>query len=292
MTSNIKPIITSSDDVEKKQMISKLRNFQFTDQVDYESNTVLYVETGIATEKQLRDCFMSITQFDVDNHSNFKSCKFSIVMQKNQHPITKKWNTSGYAYVWISDPKIFNMLLGKNPDGSHRIGYRHDPRYTIHSSIIENGDIEPIIPQIQVELPPLLTIPGYKYTSEQISILKQQITKEECVPNTGFFRVSAALVRKYIEDKSTNVLTGLIPNWIDEKIMLKFFRKFSTSPSNKYPQVKILVTRTRRAFVTFSPNTIDGPSTRLMVRNYRFSDPKGIYNDIYLRFDHPPQRHK
>ncbi len=245
---------------------------------------------GIATESQLKASLIKITQpLDKSGRpsSVHKRCNFCISIPGSSNKANQKQNTSGYAYVWISNRNIFNNLLGLNIDGTERVVYENDK--SVHLLKDEDG-IECIVPKKRAILDPLIKLSGFEYTPKQVNIL-QQVSPKDIIPKLGYFRISAALIKKYIDGKSTNVLTGLIYNWIDDRMLFKFFKKFSTARNTvkKYPLVKILSTpQGPRAFVTFSPQTLDGQSVILLVKSFKFSDPTGLYNDVYLRFDHPP----
>ncbi len=84
----------------------------------YDNNT-LYVEFDLATEQQISSCIdHAIKQLKIP-------CSFFLNLVKNKNGETFK-----YAYVWVSNPKVYNALIGLNLDGSKRVETVKDPEWS------------------------------------------------------------------------------------------------------------------------------------------------------------------
>lgn len=79
----------------------------------------LYISFDLATEQQISACIdHAIKQLKTP-------CKFFLNLVKN-----KNGDTFKYAYVWVSNSKVYNALTGLNLDGSKRVKMIKDPKWT------------------------------------------------------------------------------------------------------------------------------------------------------------------
>ena len=164
----------------------------------YDTHT-LYVTTGLATAKQLSECINSAV---------------SQVSKKLRRGITTTFKTniihdrSGasmeFGFLWITNPEVYHMLLGRNPDGSERVILKDDPSWiscdekekkkdqeteeidlledfetsTFEWGLEETENDKLKVPQIRIEQEPLMVLPPYTYTSEQYEKMKKKIRSE------------------------------------------------------------------------------------------------------------------
>jgi hypothetical protein len=162
--------------------------------VKYMDTYTVYVESGVATQEQVIGC-MKKAIGEAEKILKVKdSCKFKVNLI-----LDKEGKYFGFGYIRVSNPKIYWMLLGKNPDGSERVEERVDPNWKMPTHPNEGLSIEQILdknknkswfdiskeddifvqPKIKVVLPPLVTIPGFLYDKEQIAHLKELQQEEQ-----------------------------------------------------------------------------------------------------------------
>ena len=125
-------------------------------------------------------------------------------------------------------------------------------------------------------LPPLVTIPGYRYTEEQRQHLLEM--KHVNVPEIGHFEIGNAVLNEVKSNESPNIL---LSTRIDDEALFPFlktiFTKYTSNPSTKarvefkdqiimdtYPI--IIRTSTGTAFVVFDPQTQDAKKAILMTK--------------------------
>lgn len=173
-----------------------------------------------------------------DNHTIFINCDCATVEQiaksfddallnyRNQYDkkITSKFminlikgpggESYGIGFVFISNPQVYNLILGKNPNGSDRIEYRPDPSWKpsdkLEKEVIDEPEFtqgkswaefmeeeeeynrkvkefenKDICPQIPVILEPLMKLVPMQLTKEQINERYDKIkkSKEDFNPN-------------------------------------------------------------------------------------------------------------
>ncbi len=165
-------------------------------------NRTLYIRCDCASAEQIYNSFKeALTTYqklcpDLD-------CRFRVNLVE-----TREGKSLGKAFVFVTDPRVYHVLLGRNPDGSDRIEYRDDPSWsppsdgnvsndagwsTISTPVsvlkmdwandeeveevkfISNTSNKQVCPKIPVPLDPLVTLPPYKLSSKQIEEKRAKI---------------------------------------------------------------------------------------------------------------------
>ena len=234
----------------------------------------VYVESGVATQEQVVNC-MKKAIADAEKILKVKnSCKFKVNLI-----LDKEGKYFGFGYIRVSDPRVYWMLLGKNPDGSERVEEKLDPNWKMpsHTHPNEGLSIEEIVeknkdrswfdiskeedlyvqPKIKVVLPPLVTIPGFLYDKEQIAHLKELQREEQeeedeefvdpaiiekklqDIPNIGYFEIS----RAYASDPEPGMMKNrLCARKVPDWIPAEAFKAiFSFYVSHESTKEKVLV---------------------------------------------------
>jgi len=225
----------------------------------YDTHSI-YCDSGVATESQISECLKQSIK-EAEKILGYKTnCKFKVNLI-----VGKDGEYFGFGYVRVSDPKIYWMLLGRNPDGTERIEEFPDPNWTPPKNkneglsydeileknykkswidLVEEEDayIQPIITKV---LPPLLTIPGYEYDAEQIEHLKE-LAREKGeknleIPKIGCFEIS----RGYATDPGPGMLKYRIcarnvPDWIPLEAFKTIF-SFYVSEESKVKKGSVRV---------------------------------------------------
>jgi hypothetical protein len=224
------------------------------------------VESGVATQEQVAEC-MKKAIADAEKILKVKnSCKFKVNLI-----VDKEGKYFGFGYIRVSNPKVYWMLLGKNPDGSERVEEKLDPNWKMPENPNANLTFDEILeknrnktwydiskeeeqfvqPKIKVVLPPLVTIPGFHYDKDQIAHLKDlaredaeneneegeqeegELTLKE-VPDIGYFEIS----RAYASDPEPGMLKNRlcarnVPDWIPVEAFKGIFSFYVSNESKK-----------------------------------------------------------
>ena len=214
--------------------------------------------------------------------------------------VKKKGVRTGRGFVWISNAKVYHMILGRNPDGTRRINRYEDPNWvepefnpfapSSSTSWADMLDEEEAMkaPIIEEHLPPLIAIPSIKLTPEQQSHHEEKATQVSV-------HAEAALAHAVEVGLSHNVLrSSAVPAEMDEKFIKAEFQCFSTSKTTfpirvgkaksdviheTFPYVKIVNHRTPRgeervAYITFDSATRDASFAFHMMRHREYTNKK------------------
>lgn len=297
--------------------MSKLRK-------QYYDEHTLYVTSGVAKEDQIVKCLKeSIRQLEEKTGKKYKCwVKVNLIVDKNG-------GYFGFGYIRISNPEIYWMLLGRNPDGTERSREYPDPDWVpplpkpktrssekkSWSEMMEDDDMY-IHPIIREELAPLMTVPGYKYDQFQREHLKTLAEKDVggeviSIPEMGYFEISRAYAHKP-DGKAHNILRAQkVPSWIPERIFKNVFSPYATDNKNKFPR-KVGNTKIKDSYpfitildgkdnskivlVEYDPSTQDGMFALLMTRKVRIKHPTNkslkctiIFNHAYESRSRRPQ---
>jgi hypothetical protein len=275
--------------------------------LNFYDNHTLYIKCESASSEQIRQSFsealikyQNITKTTLD-------CKFKVNLVENREGISY-----GFAYVFVSDPAVYHMILGKNPDGSDRIEYRDDPSWIASvdedsvndggwsvisgsilnftmdinwSDMVEEEEFEHrkkrhTRPKILVVLDPLMTLPPYRLTDNQILSKRCKIAADnkynqnfDGVPveisEMAYLSVNRAMVSSLDPKFMHNILKCKdIPVYITKDDLKVQFSPFASDSktfqerfikgrriSETYPFVNISVDNV--AFIIFDPRTHD-----------------------------------
>lgn len=193
----------------------------------------VFVESGVATVEQVSLCMKKAIS-DAEKYLKIdNTCKFKVNLI-----VDKEGKYFGFGYIRVSDPRVYWMLLGKNPDGTERVEERLDETWKMPPNPNEGLTLEEILeknknkswydigkeedlyiqPKIKSVLPALVTIPGFSYDRDQIIHLKELAVEngsEITVPKIGYFEIS----RAYATDPEPGMLKHRlcarnVPDWI------------------------------------------------------------------------------
>lgn len=275
----------------------------------YDSHT-LFIKCECASAEQIRQAFTeALTNYQSRTKSRI-DCRFRVNLVEN-----RAGESYGIAFVFVTNPTVYHMLLGKNPDGSDRVEYRDDPSwsppsdgdnvndagwstisapiYTAHmdwSDIMEKEDeyeeqirkekARHTCPKIPFPLEPLMTLPPYHLTPDQIKSKKSKIISDNEgkvnfdvslveIPTAAYFSVDRAMVTSVDNKYMPNILKCKdIPDWITKEDLKVQFAPYASDSKTlqeryikgrrveeTYPFVNI--NDDRVAFIIFDPSTRD-----------------------------------
>ena len=171
-------------------------------------NHTLFIKCDCATKDQICSAFRdALTNYQNDNNCSL-DCRFRVNLVED-----REGNSFGIAFVFVTNPAVYHMLLGKNPDGSDRIEYTNDPSWVapadgeltndfgwssfsdpIYTPGMDWGEISDledeyerkleeernrhVCPKIPNQLKSLMSLPPFKLTLEQIEAKRSKIITE------------------------------------------------------------------------------------------------------------------
>jgi hypothetical protein len=222
----------------------------------YYNESTLHVTSGIARQEQLEAALKAVFKQIRDHYTDegYETAHFIANVITDT-----KGNIFGYAYVWVSDPRIYYMLVGMNPDGTERYEEYEDPNWVEPSedrpetSIVgvnwaditeqeEELDEKYTRPMIRRQLPPLVRLPGYQYDEEQLKkaaeLVKSSAGEEVPVPKLGYFEVSRSWVSNVDANlDETTLCCRMAPNWVTEEMIRPVFERYSTDTELRHGTV-------------------------------------------------------
>lgn len=231
--------------------------------IRYMDFQTIYCESGVANKEQVSEC-LKVAIEQADRVLGVKTnCKYKVNLI-----LSKEGKYFGFGYIRVSDPRIYWMLLGKNPDGTERVQEYLDPNWVPPPNPNEGLTLEQMMernknmswhdrakeedlfiqPKIKVTLPPLVTIPGFLYDEEQIAHLRELAEENGdenlkgqafggsqnanlCneIPTVGFFEISRAYATDPEPGKMKNRLCARnVPDWIPEEAFKAIFSFYTT----------------------------------------------------------------
>jgi len=296
---------------------------------NFYDNHTLFIKCDCASVEQIRQAFLeALTTYQKEHQSDLK-CRFKVNLVED-----RERKSFGIAFVFVTNPAVYHMLLGKNPDGSDRIEYREDPSWfppndgdqvndagwsTISAPVYTPGmswgeitDLEDeyevkmqekrnrfTCPKIPVPLDPLMVLPPYHLTKEQVAEKRAKIITENEgksnfnpemveIPDVAYFNVDRAMVTPVDPKFMSNILKCKgIPDWITkEDLKLQFSPYASDSITLQERYVKgrcveetypfVNINDDRVAFIIFDPSTHDAQFALHMMKKTiitkKFSD--------------------
>ena len=183
--------------------------------------------------------------------------------------IDSKGKHYGYGYLRVTNPELYHILCGNNPDGTERIHYIDNPEYTpiamegaSWADIVDDEESS----KTEIRDPPLFESPVLKLSKKRQAEIKEVYVTEgitDTVPEITTVAFDAAYVNALDDKYHPNVLfTTGVPSWVDEKMLSKIFKKYSTV-TDKYPIIKL---RNERVEIVFSPQTRDAQFCLLITK--------------------------
>lgn len=246
----------------------------------YDDHT-LYVKCGDATAEQISNAFYCALTTYLENSSDpiETDCRFRVQMVVNkQGQCLKK------AFVYVTDSRIYYMLLGKNHDGTDRIEYREDSSFIVPSAgkiVNDAGWTTPLhkrMPRkIPINLPPLIVLPPVEIEGEKFHLLLDRAT------------ASTIDTQRFLP----NVLKCKdLPEWLSRDDLKSFFTPYATSKvtgfTKYYKGVKIAeqypivnINKDRVAFIIFDPNTYDAHFALHMMKKFTINNTTLIFTHSF-----------
>lgn len=243
--------------------------------VRWKNDHNIYVNTGLATQEQLK---ASAEAFKTElckmfPKQGYEKCEIIVNLVTDM-----KGNSYKFAYLWVSDPRVYFVLVGLNTDGTERFKdieeskpIKEDDFFDLDSLNLEDAFTEVTAkvkkPVIREPLPPLLSLPGYEYTKEQKlraedDLKKEAISKgknldEIVIPSFGYFESSRAWAGTPKKNEVSSTLCSYVPVWVTEDFLKKLFSRYSSDKSGFYPKVSFRQIKKKPGFEARFDQTVE-----------------------------------
>lgn len=222
-----------------------------------ENNSTLYVTTRVAHPYQVEGLFNDAIDRAKGLPNIFGTdfeCSVKVNLVRNH-----KGEYLGYAFVDVTNPKFYYVMLGMNPDGTDRVVYVDDPNWVAPSSRLEKplssnwaddeDDTEECPHKIKKELSPLLILDSYEYDEAQRAHLQTTETRGTVSLSPAF--ITPGLDSNY-DDRSLYVTE--IPDK-DLDFLYAIFSRYArySNPQHSdthYPKVTIRESRNNLLYAT------------------------------------------
>lgn len=152
----------------QREILSKHSYRYYEDNGRVYNDSTLYVDTGVAYEEQIEDIINSIIKRvrKLDCFPNDYTCDFKVNVVT-----TGRGEICGYSYVDVVDPRLYWILVGRNPDGSERKKVEQVTKLTFSwgEETSNWADCEDCEEEVTV-LPPLIDASGFELTFDEDQI--------------------------------------------------------------------------------------------------------------------------
>lgn len=237
-----------------------------------ENNSTLYVHTGVAHPHQIEELFQDV--IERAKQDPIFGEDFECDIQVN-HIRKFSGEYMAYAFVDLSNPKLYYALIGYNLDGTERFELIDDPTYQAPKPSTgplnwadEDEDTLPLPhPKIRKELPPLITLSEFKYDLQQQKHLQTTATHGSVSVSPAF--ISPGVGEEY--DDCSLYVTEVPAN--DPNFLYAIFARYARSNSlyekgNRfYPKINI------RESTKESPDGSGEPQSRSFYAIVQYSHP-------------------
>lgn len=308
------------------------------DNAFYDNHT-LFIKCGTASAAQIRAAFLESLKEVQSKMGGNVDCRFRVNIIE-----TNEGSSFGVAFVFVSNPAVYHMLLGKNPDGSDRVEYHDDPSWVAPSAgettnaagwcsipepVIssssswfdaceEEEEYEELVraqaqrficPKIPVHLEPLMTLPSYELTPQQIEAKRMAIISANegkegfdpeliKIPSHAHIGIDRAKVDELPDKFMPNILKCTnVPPWITERDLKSYFAPYASDSSSlqeryikgrrfeeTYPFVNM--NNQRVAFIIFDSSTRDAQFALHMMKKFRLPTKNPDEASVLLFFSH------
>lgn len=275
----------------------------------YPDNHTLYVTSGASNNEDLvKSVSQALRAYEKTKEREY-SCNVTanLVFDKEGVPL-------GFGYLYISNTQVYNMLLGKNPDGSERtkLVEKEGKRIFSPDDGVEwvedwSQDKRELVTE---QLPKLLNPEIHIYTPKQKQNFQKLITRikksekqhlppEYFHPDKCSFVFEKAYVKPVGEQYSLNVLCGRkIPVWLNAENIYSIFRKFISDKKVKkkvrikgrfaeVPYPVVTINRKKAlCFIEFNPLSRDAQFALLMTTRVVFRNKRNPSQSSLITFVH------
>lgn len=171
----------------------------------------LYIQSGVLRQNQVERAFATLFEQlrkAFPNDSDYSKAIFEVNVV-----VDGKGKLYNFTHGWVSEPKVYNIMVGLNPDGTKRVELKPDPKWTPPpvrkaeaptpkalpkpGAKISWGDIMeeedeaagivkdvyvPTPKMIEETLPPIATLPAVEYERDQLLAVARTARETKLTP--------------------------------------------------------------------------------------------------------------
>lgn len=277
----------------------------------------LYIQIGKLGNQKINQVISKLIVYAKD-HLASKGMRNISTNYTLNIPSTKDGRTFGHAYCWIENTMIYQILIGNNPDGSPRLSSPIENQIKKSESktpvimkpidltmrwdldddeIDQETVITPNIPQVKIQLPPIVGRFLVKYDKDEYAKVCEEFTKKngrdprpDELKHDILVDISPAIAYDVKEGSSHNVLCAdRVPKWITPDMVKTKMKAFA--PNTRNLGVEIVKGEVSGSvYVTFDEKSMDAAFALQMIKKIEFDPPKTFKNGrkAFLIFDHEP----
>ena len=201
------------------------------------NNNTLYLQIGALDKPTVMDIVGKL----VSKSSKFVKCE---CRYRVQIPSASDGTTFGIGYAWISDPRIRNIILGMNPDGTERY---EEVLSSSGSELVEDDENDdwaaPVIKMEKVrtkKLPPLVGRYEVKYDAglrQKARAMMARAKKTDInsislddTPTSYMLQTTPGVVYDVPADKIHNILYAeRVKGWVTKELIQSTFTPYAVS---------------------------------------------------------------
>jgi len=192
-----------------------------------ENNTTLYVNTHVAHYHQIKKIFDDVI-IKAKNMPEYFGNDFECDAIIN-HVTFENGSYVKHSFVDLSNPKLYNALIGKLPNGEPNVKY---------IDIEMNG----VVFKEEVQLAPIISLGTYEYDEQQLNFINQDLDEnDENYVTTAMISVSPGFVT--LEDPEEYNLKSLYVSGDvplnDMDFLMSLFTRYSRYGEKAYPRISI-----------------------------------------------------
>ena len=275
----------------------------------YDTHT-LYVFTNGLTEQEIAHSIAGgIREYEEKTGDTIETFfRINIVRNQNNEPI-------GYAWIYLTNSKVYQLLSGNNPDGTERIQISemknfHRPSKPFeqmleeklkeidHSSWASAVTEEEVYqqvkrmyepPKIESKMPPLIK-PKPVFKSIEMNKTTNPCFAEDFKPSEkggerGGEMVSINLSRGkltypkpcFVYNQLKNSNYTVIEPWMDRSLLYEIFRPYVSNWKNmEYPKIRVINEKPfTTVFIEYEEGTTDSLAALNMVKKIYLCSPQG-----------------
>lgn len=275
----------------------------------YNSDTI-YIECGTSNEENLHKIVTEAIQKAkiILNYDNDIKCPYKLNIVRFTEKETGLPKSTGYAYLWIGDHRIYWILVGHNPDASERYIEYPDPNWKpleinnndsseLWADLILSSESN-IQPMIKEKLKPLVTFSDFTYSDSQYEELKKRESEFGVITdNICRLKVSRARVKPVPSGKCGYILySRSVPNWVSTELITTIFSRYVGNKSLKIQHIydgkksisnlPLIIRNNEHVYIVYDPNSHDTSFARLMQRKTLIQNPDNKSQSVELVFDY------
>ena len=246
----------------------------------YDEHTISVI-SGFASKEQIQKAIIvGINKYNIEYRDSLRS-EIHVNAINNRYGLP-----TGVTFLWVSNPELYHLLLGRNADGTERVEQVLDDDLDFSDLKDWSDMVEEENEHSHIEiLPSLIEIPEIQLSPSQVRMGINK-TGNEVFDDTVRLSISPAYVMDINEGEIHNQLfCANSPSWLSAKQLTQIFTHFIPPERRKdgYPKVTLKEPFKKKgkvrkmATVKFDPSKKDAQfalhmTKKLTIKNTRGKD--------------------